>query len=166
MSSPSLGVQPIRYYDVSKLIADVTSSSNRSGYRASVPGYDHINRSVQFQNHPKTWLAGPWWAKPRPVPVNPRVLSCLARLVSSDIRFCVSGFLFIVAYWYLTVDRKILTLIRDCSFQMNRLPLYLKIIQTRSLSHLENECQWSVDDFCYWILVIYKATAYKYPKMR
>ena len=69
-----------------------------------------------------------------------------------------------VAFRYLTANCPILTLVHDCSFQIHLLPFYLKIIQTCSLSHLENECQWRVNDFWYWILVIYKVTAYKTSK--
>jgi hypothetical protein len=143
-----------------------TSVSNGSGWPASGPGLHRKNGSVRFQNHPKARLAGSWWAKPRPVPVNLRILPGPARPVGSDLRFCVSGFLFIVTFRNLTANRKIVTLVRDCSFRVNWLPLYLKMIQTCSLSHLENECQWCVNNYWYWILVIYKATAYKHSIMR
>ena len=50
-----------------------------------------------------------WRAKPGPVPVNPRVWAGLATLVGSNLRFSDSGFLFMVAFKYGTVNRKILT---------------------------------------------------------
>jgi len=94
----------------------VTSVSNGSGQPASGPGLDRKNRSVRFQTLPKTRPADCWRAKPRPVPVNPRVSPGLARPVSSDLRFCISGFTFMVAFRYAIVNRKILTLVLHASF--------------------------------------------------
>jgi len=92
------------------------SVSNGSGYPASGPGLDCKNGSVRFQNRPKTRPADSWRAKPGPVPVNPRVSPGLAGPVGSNLRFCVSGFTFMVAFRYATVNRKILTMVRHGSF--------------------------------------------------
>jgi hypothetical protein len=55
--------------------------------------------------------------------------------------------LFMVAFKYPTVNREILTFAHHCSFQMNRLPLWLKTSDTCSLPHSENERQRSVNNF-------------------
>jgi hypothetical protein len=81
-------------------------------------GLDRKNRFVRFQNRQKNRQADCWRAKPGPVPVNPRVLPGIARPVSSNLRFCVSGFTFMVAFRYATVHRKTLPLVPYCSFSM------------------------------------------------
>jgi hypothetical protein len=83
---------------------------------ATGPGLDRKNGSVRFQNHPRTRPADSWRAKPGPIPVNPRVSLGLARPVGSNLQFCVSGFTFMVACRYATVNRRILTLVRHGSF--------------------------------------------------
>ena len=70
----------------------LTSVSNGAGWPAIGPGSDRKNGLVQFQHHPKTRPFASWWAKPRPVPVNPRVLPGSARPIGSNLRFCVLGF--------------------------------------------------------------------------
>ena len=84
------------------------SVSNGSGEPASGSGSDQKNSSVRFQNRPKSPSAASWQAKPGPGPVNPWVLPGLATPFGSNLRFCVSGFLFMVAFRYLNVNRKIL----------------------------------------------------------
>jgi len=80
------------------------------------PGLDSKNGSVRFQNRPKTRPSDSWRAKRRPVPVNPLVSPGLARPVGSNLRFCVSGFTFMVAFRYGTGNRKILTTVCHGSF--------------------------------------------------
>ena len=92
-----------------KIQCDVNSVSNRSGLPASSPGTDQKDGSVRVQNRPKTRPAVSWRAKPGPVPVNLRVLPGLAKPVGSNLRFCVSGISFMVAFRYPTVNSKILT---------------------------------------------------------
>jgi len=70
----------------------VASVSNGSGEPASGPGLARKNGSVQFQNRPEIWPTESWRAKPGPVPINPHVLPGLAGPVSSNVRFCISGF--------------------------------------------------------------------------
>jgi len=70
----------------------IDSVSKGLGQPASGPGSDQKNGSVQFENRRKIEAVAFWWAKPGPLPVNPRVLVALARPVSSNLRFCVSGF--------------------------------------------------------------------------
>ena len=98
-----------------QVVAVQASVSNGSGLRASGPGLDRKNGSVRFQNRPKTRHADSWRAKPGPVPVNPRVSPGLARPIGSNLQFCVSGFIFMVAFRYATVNHKILTLVRHGS---------------------------------------------------
>jgi len=85
---------------------------------ATGPDLDHKNWSVQFQNRPKTRPADSWRAKPGLVPVNPWVSPGLGRPVGYNLQFWVSGFTFMVAFRYATVNRKILTLVRHSSFLM------------------------------------------------
>jgi len=64
----------------------------------------------------------------------------------------ISGFafqvsLFIVAFRYLTVNHKILTMVRQCFFWTNWPPLWWKYVDKCSLPHPGNECQWSVNNF-------------------
>jgi hypothetical protein len=82
---------------------------------------DRKNGSVQFQTQPKTRPADYWRAKPGPLPVNPQLSPGLARLVSSNLLFFVSGFAFMVAFGYATDNRKILTIVLHSSF-MKYLP--------------------------------------------
>ena len=83
---------------------------------ATGPGLDRNNGSVRFQNRPKTRPTDSWWAKSGPVPVNAQGSPGLARPVGSNLRFCVSGFIFMVAFRYATVNREILTMVRHGSF--------------------------------------------------
>jgi len=54
---------------------------------------------------------------------------------------------FMVAFRYPTFNRKILTMVRQCSFWMYWPPLQSKYVDRRSLPHPGNERQWSVNDF-------------------
>jgi len=83
---------------------------------ATGPGLDRKNGSVWFQTRPKTRPTDSWRAKPGPVPVNLRASQGLARPVRSNLRFCVSGFTFMVAFRYATANRKVLTLVCRGSF--------------------------------------------------
>jgi len=83
---------------------------------ATGPGLERKNGSVRFKNRPKSQPADSWRAKPGPVPINPDVSPDLARPVGFNLRFCVSGFTFIVAFRYATDNRKILTMVRHSSF--------------------------------------------------
>jgi len=65
------------------------SVSNGSRYPPSGPGLDCKNRLVRFQTSPKTRPADSWWAKPRPVPVNPWVSPGVVRPVGPNLRSCV-----------------------------------------------------------------------------
>ena len=57
-----------------------------------------------------------------------------------------------VAFRYLTVNRKILTLVHHYLCLMYWQPLYSKQIETRSVPHPGNDCQQSVNDFWSCIL--------------
>jgi hypothetical protein len=59
-----------------------------------------------------------WRAKPGPVPLNPGILMGLAIPVGSNLRFRVSGFTFMVAFTYTTVERKIAPQVRYSLFRM------------------------------------------------
>jgi len=87
-SSSSLCVYWTQLLSASRMI----SVSNRSRWHASGPGSDQRNGLVRFQNCPKTRQAASWRAKPWLVPVNLQVLLGLARPVSFNLRFSVSGF--------------------------------------------------------------------------
>jgi len=105
-----------RVEGIDELIPD--SVSNGSGKTGSGPGLDRKNGSVRFQTRPQTRPAASWRAKPRPVPGNPRVSTDLARPVGSNLRIRVSGFTFMVAFRYATVDCKIAPLVRYSPFRM------------------------------------------------
>jgi len=53
----------------------------------------------------KTRPTASWRAKHVPVPINPQVSPCVVRPVNSNLRFCISGFLFMVAFRYAAVNR-------------------------------------------------------------
>jgi hypothetical protein len=103
---------------IPKLEVHMHSVSTESGYPASGRGLDRKNRSIQFQPRPKTSPTGCCRAKPGPVLVDPWVWLALARPVCSKLRFQILGFTFIVVFRYITVDRKIWTLVRHCPLSM------------------------------------------------
>jgi len=57
-------------------------------------------------------------------------------------------FLLKVTFSYPTANRKILTFLRQYSFQINWPPLWLKTRETRSLPHPEHYSQWRINN-CY-----------------
>jgi len=74
------------------------------------------------------------------------------RQVWLDLLGPISGFplqvvLFMVAFRFPTVNHKILTMVRPCSFWMYWPPLWSKYVDKRSLTHPGNERQCSVNDF-------------------
>ena len=105
LQSPIPGIYPRRWHQNCLVLATVP------GNRPSGPGLDCNNGSVRFQTRPKTRPADSWPAKPGPIPVNPRVSQGLARPVGSNLRLCVSGFTFRVAFRYAAANRKVLTLV-------------------------------------------------------
>jgi hypothetical protein len=137
---------------IQKLEVHMHSVSTGSGYPASGHGLDRKNRSIQFQTCPKTSPTGCCRGKPGPVLVDPWVWLALARPVCSKLLFQILGFTFMVAFRYITVDRKIWTLVRHCPLSMYWLPQRSKWIDTCSLPHPENELQQSVDD-C-WLCIL------------
>jgi len=73
-------------------------------------------------------------------------------LVCPDLSGPISGFalrvvLFMLTFKYLTVNRKISTMVRRWPFRMNWPPLWSKYVDKRSLPHPGNERQWRVNDF-------------------
>jgi len=73
------------------------------------------------------------------------------RWVWLDLSGPISGFafqvvLFMVAFRYPTIHRKILMMVGHCSLWMYRPPLWSKYVDKRSLPHPGNERQWSVND--------------------
>jgi len=61
-------------------------------------------------------------------------------------------FLFMVAFRYLTVNCKILTMVLHCHFLMYWQPLYSKQVERHSWTHPENERQWSINNWWSCIL--------------
>jgi hypothetical protein len=79
--------------------------------------------------------------------MNQRLLLELVRSLISNLRFSVSGFTFIVAFSYVTVDCKILTSVHHSPFSMYWLPQWWKQIGTHAIPHPEHERQQSDTDF-------------------
>jgi hypothetical protein len=92
------------------------SVSNGSRKPASSPEMELKNGLDWFQTHPKTPPTESWQAKLGPIPVNRQASPGLATPVGSNLGFCISGFPFMVALRYATVNHKILTLVRHGSF--------------------------------------------------
>jgi len=104
------------------LVAIGSSVSNGSGEPAMSPGVESKNGSVRCQTWPKSQPPNSWWAKPAPVLIHQQVSPGLARAVGSNLRFCVSGFKYMIAFKYATVNCKILTLVQQTSFSTYQLP--------------------------------------------
>jgi len=69
-----------------------------------------------------------------------------------DLSVAISGsafrvFLIMVAFWYLTVHCKILTMVQHSHFLMYWQPLYREQVERRSLPHPGNEHQQSVNNW-------------------
>jgi hypothetical protein len=94
----------------------MASVSNRCGYPASGPGLDPNNGLVRFQTKPKTQPTDCWRVEPGGVPDNPQVSPGLGQPLASPLRFYVTGFTFMLAFIYATVNRKILALVLHVSF--------------------------------------------------
>jgi len=62
--------------------------------------------------------------------------------------FVIRVSLFIVAFRYATVQRKILTFVRTCQLWMDWLPWWTKQTETHALPYPEDEHHWSVNDCC------------------
>jgi len=122
------------------------SVSNGSWWAPSGPGLDYPNWSVRFQTRPSSRPARSWRVEPGPIPRNPRVSPDVATPVSSNLRFCISGFRFVVAFRYATDNRQILTLLYHGLLSMYWPPYWWKFKDPRALPHPENERHWSIYD--------------------
>jgi hypothetical protein len=108
---------------------------------------DPKNGLFLLQPLSKTQPAGSLIAKPGPVPVNLRVPPGFAIPVGSNILFRVSGFTFMVAFRYATVNLKILKLVHHGSFSTYQQPGCANQEYSRAQPYHENELQLSVKDF-------------------
>jgi len=84
--------------------AGMRNVSNGSVYPTSGPGLDPIKGSVQCLTRPETRPADCWRATTGPVPFSQQGLLGSVRLISSIVRFCVSGFTFMVPFRYGTIN--------------------------------------------------------------
>jgi hypothetical protein len=90
-----------------------------SGYPASVRVGTEPKALGRVRNRQKIRPANSWQAQPGPISVKLRTLPGLARPIGSNLRVCISGFTFIVAFRYAADNRKILTVVNYGLFSMH-----------------------------------------------
>jgi len=117
------------------------SVNNGSGYSASGPVLDCKCWLVSFKTHPKTRQSYSCWDKPGPIHVYPQVSLWVTRPVGSNLRCCISALTYMVAFRYVTVNRKIFTFECDGLFSMNWLALFSNRGSWCALPQSDNERQ-------------------------
>jgi len=122
-----------------------SSVSNGFGSTPSGQDLDRKNGSDWFQTHPNTRPVDSWLPEPGPVPVNPGASAGSARPGGSKFWLFVTGFTFMVAIRYATVNSKILPLVHHRSFSTYQLPWCAKQAYIFAQPHTANERQQRVN---------------------
>ena len=116
------------------------------GYPASVRVGTEPKAPVRLRHRQATQPADSWRAKPGPIPVYMWVWPGLARPVTSNLQFCVTGFTFMVTFRYATDNMKILIIVHHGLFSMHWPLQWSQWTDTHALPLPENARQRSVND--------------------